>query len=76
MATACETLALLKAARTDLLTGKQVRRVRVQTGNVEKDVQYQAADLASLDRAIAEHETLCAVEQGATTPRRFAIRGG
>lgn len=76
MPTACETLGQLKQARLDLLSGKMVRRVRIQTGNVEKDLQYQTADLPSLERAIAEYEGLCAAESGTARPKRFAIRGG
>lgn len=76
MATACETLARLEAARVDLLAGSMVRRVRIQTGEVEKEVQYQASDIATLDREIARYRALCDAEQGKTTRRRFAIRAG
>lgn len=76
MATACETLSDLKQARLDLITGRAMRRVRVTTAGVEKDVQFSAADLGRLDAEIIKYEQLCAAERGSALPQRFALRGG
>ena len=56
MATACEILTRLKEAKLDLVTGSMVRRVRIQTGETDREVQYQASDISALDRTIAESE--------------------
>jgi len=67
----CQALASLLAARAGLLSGQQVQRVRIEGF----EVQYGTADMAALDRAIANYDEACRKATG-KGPRRFAIGSG
>lgn len=69
----CATLASLRSARLALLTGQRVTGVNIEGFSV----QYSAADMAALDRAIGQYDELCRKASGRNqTPRRFAIGSG
>ena len=55
----------LRDLRTAIISGEGVNRARFDT----KEVQYWKADLAALDRLIADYDKQCAINKG-ETPRR------
>lgn len=67
----CAVLTQLKQAHFDLVTGKAVASV----SHEGRMVTYTRSDIASLERAIAKYDGLCAASTGAKT-RRFAISTG
>jgi len=64
----CATLARLQQARIALVTGARETRVRIENFEVE----YSAATMTDLDRAIANYDSLCRKQTG-KAPRRHAI---
>jgi hypothetical protein len=67
----CITLANLRQAQLDILTGARTSRVRIEN----YEVVYSEADMAALDRAIMKYDQLCAQQSGGKS-RRYAMRGG
>lgn len=71
--TPCAKAARLRELRTAIATGEGVQRI--QSG--DESVAYHSANLALLEREIAEADRLCAVSEGRSAKRsRFAITGG
>lgn len=68
----CALLQTLRPVRMRLITGNGVAEVRQSDGRTMK---LQSADLAALDRLIAQLENDCAVKQGKRR-RRFAATAG
>lgn len=59
-----------------LRTGAMVVKLEVQTGaGSTRIVEYAKANLADLEKALAQKRIECDAAQG-KTPRRFAILGG
>ncbi|RKQ68953.1 gpW protein [Litorimonas taeanensis] len=65
-------LTSLRAAKTALLTGKLKTKARYN----DKEVTYAPVDLAALNEAIRELESLCPEQNGASRARRHGyVRG-
>lgn len=71
----CERAALLTNAYYEALNGGSKKLIRYRGPNGEREVQYNAQNLAELKAAMQEAVSRC---EGETTgrPARFAIRGG
>lgn len=67
----CEEAEALRAARRDLVMGQAVSEVAFG----EDRVRYGRADLAMLDRMIADAEAKCALVLGQTVKRRRYAMG-
>jgi hypothetical protein len=67
----CAEAARLRELRTAIVTGRSESQIRFG----DEEVRYTAADLAALDRLIAETERACAVSLGRPLPRRRYARG-
>lgn len=67
----CAEAARLRDLRTAIVTGQSESQIRFG----DEEVRYFKADLAALDRLIAETERACAVAQGRPAPRRRWARG-
>lgn len=65
----CAILAALEQARVDILTGRQIVRLRVE--NVER--QFTASSMSDLNAAISQYQVKCNRALG-LTPNRYAIR--
>ena len=74
----CGTARALRQAYTDLVSGGTAMSVLFQAGpnGVQRSVTYNKADPGRLLMLVREWEQKCATAQGATRPRRFALRSG
>ena len=74
----CGTARALRQAYTDLVVGGTAMTVTFQAGpnGVQRSVTYNKADPGRLLLLVREWEQKCAVAQGASRPRRFALRSG
>ena len=72
----CAVLAELLAARRKIITGAKESRVSFRSGDVERDVRYDPANLTALDAEIRKYTDLCEVASGRKAAPRFAIRAG
>lgn len=74
----CATARALRQAYADLVVGGVAQTITHKAGpnGVERQVSYTKADPARLRALLSEWEAKCATAQGATRPRRFAMRTG
>lgn len=69
----CVRAAELRAIRDDIMLGKHVAETEFEAGNgTRRRVKFSAANLGMLNKAIADAENACAIQQG-KAPKRFAI---
>ncbi len=78
MATACETLAQLKAYKLSYLTGGVAKSIRFRSDNQsEREIESHRLNITELNTMIVEYEGLCAIEMGGSSivSRRCIIAG-
>lgn len=69
----CAILAELQKARRDIAMGKNATRVSFRSGDLERDVRFDRANLAALDEEIRRYSRLCAESKGETYSARNVV---
>lgn len=67
----CATLAKLRERKVALATGEIEKRIRFGA----EETEYHDADIKTLDRLIAEYESLCAAHLGQPVKRTRYAKG-
>ena len=71
---ACDMAAYLREAYFTLVAGNTEKRIVYKGPNGEREVEFSAANLSTLQRELQKWEALCVADPN--KPQRFAIRGG
>jgi hypothetical protein len=72
----CEAAVAVRNAYYDLLTNKTGQRLRFRSGESEREITFNPANLAALREELARLEMACAKAKGMTTGiRRVTIAG-